>query len=48
MIENSIADLRVAFEEAMLFIDESFPETGDPYFRIEKRYAFVEVNHEGM
>ncbi|KAF7732093.1 Splicing factor [Apophysomyces ossiformis] len=42
--ENDVMDLRVAFEEAMVYISEAFPETGDPFYRIEKYYAFIEAS----
>ncbi|KAG0166044.1 Splicing factor [Apophysomyces sp. BC1034] len=41
--ESDILDLRVAFEEACVYISEAFPETGDPFYRIEKYYAFIEA-----
>ncbi|KAI9493907.1 hypothetical protein BDB00DRAFT_821201 [Zychaea mexicana] len=40
--EDDTVDLRVAFEEALVYLDEKFPKTPDPYFRIERYYAFVE------
>ncbi|KAI9319735.1 hypothetical protein BX666DRAFT_2024808 [Dichotomocladium elegans] len=40
--DADIIDLRVAFEEAMAYLDEKHPTQRDPYFRIEQYYAFVE------
>ncbi|KAI9266585.1 hypothetical protein BDA99DRAFT_506099 [Phascolomyces articulosus] len=42
--EDDEVDLRLAFEEALVYLDEQFPKTPDPYFRIERYYAFVESN----
>ncbi|KAI8139243.1 hypothetical protein BJV82DRAFT_627738 [Fennellomyces sp. T-0311] len=40
--EEDIVDLRLAFEEAFVYLHEKHPKTPDPYFRIERYYAFVE------
>ncbi|KAG2225828.1 hypothetical protein INT45_007072, partial [Circinella minor] len=40
--EEYITDLRIAFEEALMYLNERFPRTPDPYYRIERYYAFVE------
>ncbi|KAL0096647.1 hypothetical protein J3Q64DRAFT_1708654 [Phycomyces blakesleeanus] len=40
--EETIMDLRVAFEEALVYISEAFGKIGDPYYRIEKYYAYIE------
>ncbi|KAI9024464.1 hypothetical protein CLU79DRAFT_108127 [Phycomyces nitens] len=40
--EEIIMDLRVAFEEALVYLSEAFGKAGDPYYRIEKYYAFIE------
>ncbi|KAI7871253.1 hypothetical protein BDF14DRAFT_1764920 [Spinellus fusiger] len=45
--EEDVMDLRVAFEEAMVYISEAFGNHGDPYYRIEKYYAHIEGNKLG-
>ncbi|KAI8067590.1 hypothetical protein BC940DRAFT_301110 [Gongronella butleri] len=37
---DSLADLQMAFEEALIHIGQHFPD-GDPYYRVEKYYATV-------
>ncbi|ORE06408.1 hypothetical protein BCV72DRAFT_125331 [Rhizopus microsporus var. microsporus] len=39
--DNAVMDLRVAFEESLAYVDEAFPKSGDPYYRIEKFYARI-------
>ncbi|KAI8079778.1 uncharacterized protein BX664DRAFT_202234 [Halteromyces radiatus] len=45
--EDSVSYLRLTFQEALMYIDESFPETGDPYYRIEKYWAMIEGKRLG-
>ncbi|KAG0763735.1 hypothetical protein G6F57_006162 [Rhizopus arrhizus] len=39
--EEDVMNLRVAFEESLVYLHEAFPESGDPYCRVEKFYARI-------
>ena len=45
--EELIMDLQVAFEESLEYLKEVFGEKGDPYYRIEKYYAFMSAKRLG-
>ncbi|KAI8082625.1 uncharacterized protein B0P05DRAFT_537764 [Gilbertella persicaria] len=45
--EEAIIDLKVAFEESLEYVTEAFPDSGDPYYRIEKYYAFISLKRFG-
>ncbi|SAL95059.1 hypothetical protein [Absidia glauca] len=40
--DEGISYLRLTFQEALMYIDEAFPKSGDPYYRVEKFWATVE------
>ncbi|KAI8342565.1 hypothetical protein BC941DRAFT_389575 [Chlamydoabsidia padenii] len=42
--DEGISYLRLTFQEALMYIDEAFPDSGDPYYRIEKFWATMEGN----
>ncbi|KAI8969015.1 hypothetical protein BDF20DRAFT_916429 [Mycotypha africana] len=39
--EDVVMDLRVTFEECLEYLNELFPDTGDPFYRVEKYYAYI-------
>ncbi|KAI7901961.1 uncharacterized protein BX663DRAFT_552858 [Cokeromyces recurvatus] len=45
--EDAVLNLRLVFEESLEILNEAFPDSGDPYFRIEKYYAYILVNRLG-
>ncbi|ORY95926.1 hypothetical protein BCR43DRAFT_493818 [Syncephalastrum racemosum] len=40
--EEDLQEIRLVFTEASMYIDEAFPETGDPLHRIIKYWTYVE------
>ncbi|GAN01383.1 squamous cell carcinoma antigen-like [Mucor ambiguus] len=45
--DDDVMDLRVAFEESLQYIAEALPDSGDPYYRIEKYYAYISAKRLG-
>ncbi|KAI9487191.1 MAG: hypothetical protein EXX96DRAFT_473122, partial [Benjaminiella poitrasii] len=45
--EDAVLDLRLTFEESLDIFNEAFPKQNDPYFRIEKYYAYILANKLG-
>ncbi|CAO0790192.1 unnamed protein product [Mucor circinelloides] len=45
--DDEVMDLRVAFEESLQYISEAFPDSGDPFYRIDKYYAYISAKRLG-
>ncbi|KAK4511610.1 uncharacterized protein ATC70_012826 [Mucor velutinosus] len=45
--DDEVMDLRVTFEECLQYISEAFPDSGDPFYRIEKYYAYISAKRLG-
>ncbi|KAI8877320.1 hypothetical protein K501DRAFT_43393 [Backusella circina FSU 941] len=45
--DEQVLNLQVAFHEALQYLEEAFPGQTDPYYRIEKYFAFIQDKRLG-